>query len=336
MLATPLGLWLLRTIYITPRADPTPLLNLDSSPNAATVQADLLDQLIPTVLATRPASRHPNDTFRPRHRWTPHDVRIWLTYLAHHLHRTGTRDLEWWNLKLLTLTRLERGLLGALQMGLVGLMGGVAVGLSVELTGGLKIGLISGLIGGLTGGLTAGLALGLAAGQVNGIAFCVAAVPPVCLVAGLVTGLIEWDRVTPSRFGWADTPRSSYRLIRATTILHLSLAGCAGGVTGGLTGALASGLTAGTMAGLTTGLIAGLTGALANLYTAAWFLYLPTACWLAASGKLPLRLMDFLDDAYRLGLLRTVGPSYQFRHAEFHDHLIRTDHTQTATEGAVQ
>jgi hypothetical protein len=31
--------------------------------------------------------------------------------------------------------------------------------------------------------------------------------------------------------------------------------------------------------------------------------------------------MSFLDDAHRLGLLRTVGPIYQFRHAELQDHL---------------
>ncbi|WP_275527354.1 hypothetical protein [Herbidospora mongoliensis] len=31
--------------------------------------------------------------------------------------------------------------------------------------------------------------------------------------------------------------------------------------------------------------------------------------------------MDFLDDAHRLGLLRAVGPVYQFRHAVLHDHL---------------
>jgi hypothetical protein len=31
--------------------------------------------------------------------------------------------------------------------------------------------------------------------------------------------------------------------------------------------------------------------------------------------------MPFLDDAHRLGLLRAVGPAYQFRHAELHDHL---------------
>jgi hypothetical protein len=31
--------------------------------------------------------------------------------------------------------------------------------------------------------------------------------------------------------------------------------------------------------------------------------------------------MSFLDDAHRLGLLRAVGPVYQFRHAALHDHL---------------
>ena len=66
VLATPLGLWLLRTVYITPRADPLPLLNSGVAGNAGTMQAHLFDQLIPAVLATRPPSRDPNDTFRPR------------------------------------------------------------------------------------------------------------------------------------------------------------------------------------------------------------------------------------------------------------------------------
>jgi hypothetical protein len=34
--------------------------------------------------------------------------------------------------------------------------------------------------------------------------------------------------------------------------------------------------------------------------------------------------MPFLDDAHRLGLLHAVGPVYQFRHAELHDHLAAT------------
>lgn len=37
--------------------------------------------------------------------------------------------------------------------------------------------------------------------------------------------------------------------------------------------------------------------------------------------RLPLGLMTFMDDAYRLGLLRSVGPAYQFRHAELQDYM---------------
>jgi predicted NACHT family NTPase len=44
---------------------------------------------------------------------------------------------------------------------------------------------------------------------------------------------------------------------------------------------------------------------------------------LARSRRLPRRQMPFLD-AHRLGLLRSVGPIYQFRHAEFQDYLAAT------------
>lgn len=53
----------------------------------------------------------------------------------------------------------------------------------------------------------------------------------------------------------------------------------------------------------------------------AWLAHLTASCYLASIRVLPMRLMSFLDDAHRLGLLRTVGPIYQFRHAELQDHL---------------
>jgi hypothetical protein len=31
--------------------------------------------------------------------------------------------------------------------------------------------------------------------------------------------------------------------------------------------------------------------------------------------------MAVLEDRHRLGLLRAIGPAYQFRHAELQDHL---------------
>jgi hypothetical protein len=69
VVATPLGLWLLRSVSIAPRVDPRPLLNSEAARDAATMQAHLFDQLIPAVLSTRPASRNPNGTFRPRRTW---------------------------------------------------------------------------------------------------------------------------------------------------------------------------------------------------------------------------------------------------------------------------
>lgn len=53
----------------------------------------------------------------------------------------------------------------------------------------------------------------------------------------------------------------------------------------------------------------------------AWLAYSALVVHAAFHGRLPFRLMPFLDDAHRLGLLRAVGPVYQFRHAEFQDHL---------------
>jgi hypothetical protein len=57
----------------------------------------------------------------------------------------------------------------------------------------------------------------------------------------------------------------------------------------------------------------------------AWLVCTITVAQLAPQHRLPWRVMDFLDDAHRLGLLRAVGPVYQFRHAALHDHLAAAD-----------
>lgn len=411
VLSNPLGLWLLRTVYITPRTDPTPLLNPDTSPDDATVRATLFDQLIPAVLAARPVSRHVSNAFRPRRTWNPHDVRNWLTYLAHHLDQTGTRNLDWWQLARYTVTprtaRLVFGLVFGLVLGLVdglvfglvhgavsglgGLVLGLGIGLAIGrrvispwaigalgililfglalvvavlvalvvlvgllvrllarrrrpadqdrvadepayanlrlknrvkmLTSRLVSGLVSGLIFGLASALMFGIVDELVAGElaVFGLAVFGLAGGP---VFGLVFGFIEWAG-TPSRTDWASTPSSTYKATRTLTVLHISLFGLVGGLVGGLAGGLALG---------TVGLASGLALGPVCISRRAWLSYVLATCRLAVSRRLPLRLMDFLDDAYRLGLLRTVGSSYQFRHAEFHDYLIRASAAQTATE----
>jgi hypothetical protein len=52
-------------------------------------------------------------------------------------------------------------------------------------------------------------------------------------------------------------------------------------------------------------------------------MYLLTVAALSRHEHVPPWLMRFLDDAHRLGVLRRVGPVYQFRHARMQDHFAR-------------
>jgi hypothetical protein len=50
VVATPLGLWLLRTVHIEGRRDPQPLIDTGHYPDAAAIQHHLLDELIPAAV----------------------------------------------------------------------------------------------------------------------------------------------------------------------------------------------------------------------------------------------------------------------------------------------
>jgi hypothetical protein len=54
--------------------------------------------------------------------------------------------------------------------------------------------------------------------------------------------------------------------------------------------------------------------------------YLVTMAALRGRKRIPLRLLRFLDDAHRLGILRQTGPVYQFRHAKLQDRLAGGQH----------
>ncbi len=75
--------------------------------------------------------------------------------------------------------------------------------------------------------------------------------------------------------------------------------------------------TLGVWYGITLGFAVGVTGVLSR----AWGSFCLARSWLALRGHLPWRLMRFLDDAHRRGVLRQSGAVYQFRHATLRDHL---------------
>ncbi|MFD0229667.1 NACHT domain-containing protein [Streptomyces hirsutus] len=70
----------------------------------------------------------------------------------------------------------------------------------------------------------------------------------------------------------------------------------------------------------------GPTGLILALAAHAWPYYTAARLLLSARGRLPWRLQSFLDDAHRLGILRQVGPVYQFRHARLQQRLARPTH----------
>jgi hypothetical protein len=354
--STPLGLWLLRATHTDPGSDPGFLTDLARYPTAASLQAHLFDQLIPALIATRPASDSPAAPFKD-----PAQATRWLGYLAWHLSnppthdgQPRTRDFAWWRLAAIAIhpVKLHR------TVGIVfGLVGGFASWIALGKLGtAFMIGSASLLVGQLsTAGWAASgpgyanlgfdgrkwllakrialgalvslmldflillfivslVALGIAKGNISQP--LVVSGLFLILGAGLGIGTAGWVEA-PARTGTASTPMTTWRADRLLNLLRILAAGIPFGVVVGIaimgTNDLVSGLAVGLGFAVLSGLAAG--------RHHAWIVYLIATFWLAKEKLLPRRLMPFLDDAHRLGLLRAVGPVYQFRHAEFQEHL---------------
>jgi len=76
--------------------------------------------------------------------------------------------------------------------------------------------------------------------------------------------------------------------------------------------------------GLANGIINGLVVGWLGLLSRAWGAYTVSRIWLALRGAQPWRLMRFLEDAHRRGVLRQSGATYQFRHARVQKHLVHS------------
>jgi hypothetical protein len=341
--STPLGLWLVRITYVAPRQDPQPLLDLGRG-DPSLLRDHLYDQLIPALISSRPPTDDPAQPFRPHHSWKPDQVHRWLTYLARQLTVTGedTSDVAWWHLARYTHTRLVRVAVSLVY----GLVVGLAIGVLTRPLAGAVMGLLSGLVVMLTTGswftqspgyadfrlrgrgalllqtLIEGLIIGLLGVLVGWIMSrgLFSAAIEMGLLSGLgfvfVLGMTRWSEC-PTMTTTARSPRATWQADRNLTLIRI-LIGMVVGLMAGIIGLQAqlsptTALVGGLLLGLLFGLIVG--------GHHAWLAYSLTVPRLASKGALPLRTMEFLEDAHRLGLLRTEGPFYQFRNIELQKHL---------------
>ncbi|MET8454401.1 NACHT domain-containing protein [Streptomyces sp. NPDC005209] len=140
------------------------------------------------------------------------------------------------------------------------------------------------------------------------------------LISGLASGVHTW-LVTPADTARAVSPRTSLRTDRTTAI------------TRGVTLASIGVLPTVTLPALPPFLL-GPEQEYASVYTlawlfvgplaiclSAWFWFLITRLWLCSTQRLPWRLMAFLEEAHRRGVLRQAGATYEFRHTQLQEHL---------------
>jgi hypothetical protein len=159
-----------------------------------------------------------------------------------------------------------------------------------------------------------GLIVGLTVAVAIGAQVWLRSGPQLGLVAGLVVGMLgglaaglEGTTVDPTKIAG---PRAVLERDRGTFLTI----GILGGLAFGLGAAFGVRPSVGVAAGLTVGLVAACVQSSYGAFAIARF-------WLAVTGRLPWRLMGFLDDAHRLGVLRQIGAAYQFRHVELQRYL---------------
>lgn len=188
----------------------------------------------------------------------------------------------------------------------------------------LMFGLVCGFVFGPANGLMVGIVRGLTAGLTSALVVWLSSVLLIKFAFGLIARLAK----PPAEAASSINPLALWRRERQL--------GLKAGLVFGLVVAFMDGLLVVTSYGLVlkVGFKATLVSALVLMLMNALTLgfgaaLVSSATWTATlanvqlrrRGKTPVRLLSFLEDAHDRGVLRCVGPVYQFRHARLQDRL---------------
>jgi hypothetical protein len=349
---TPLVVWLVRVVHQELGRDPRDLCDRTRFPDLDSIEAHLLEHLVPAVYPDHPG-RRPHTAFAQVHHST---VRRWLEHLADHLGPTGSADIAWWQLH-----RFLPWVAPACRVA-----GGAALGFGLVSTAGVVPGSVAAGVLGLVANSTRYLAYFNVTdletphmfeasapkmraelrdfAKLMGSALLFTAGVFALLVAGwgIATGLVLTLRavlvLTTLVLGGGFVAWSFGR-----KLWHQQRHGRSDGLVvladlkrptspGGTLRADRKVVLVGTGTMLVIAAVLAVLGVdytvrIALGYATAWMLFSAYARFtvarlvLAARGRLPWRLFAFLDDARDRSVLRQYGAVYQFRHQHLQRHL---------------
>lgn len=164
--------------------------------------------------------------------------------------------------------------------------------------------------------------LGLDDGQGGGRSAALVFIGELAFGGGLVfglTALLEAPLQSESATRPTDLLNANRRRVAFRLTLWASVIGPAVGLVEGIWHGALRGTEVGAVFGLEAAFGAGLAY---GCGLTAWGQWVALArIWLPLTGRLPWRLMAFLDDAHQREILRQAGAVYQFRHASLQRHL---------------
>ncbi|WP_242903025.1 NACHT domain-containing protein [Actinomadura terrae] len=351
-LSTPLMVALAREVYKAPDTRPGELVRTDRFPDAETIRDHLLRRLVPAVFPELPEQDR-------RDGWHGADVGRWLRFIAVGMNERELPNIAWWTLPELagrrqrvmaallggvvaaataglsfgSVTWLKWGpLTGVVAGGLAAAVGGVGMAVpaarNLPIPSELQFGwqgkgqtmllgsLLAALCGGVTGFLLGGAGGAIVVGAVVGVPLGLAysgAQPDATVRIGSPRMLLRRDRRVVVFFGLAYGLTSGGV---AWFLVHPVM-----GVLFGVVSALCGGLLYGLPWVLALRSAKGKAGVVASVHL---FIY-TMLLWPRGETPPPWKLMDFLDEAHRRGVLRRVGPVYQFQHVFLQSELARPD-----------
>ncbi|MFF4086917.1 NACHT domain-containing protein [Streptomyces nigra] len=308
-LQTPLMASMAREIYnpVDPDLDadlpdPSELLDTKKFPDVTDLEAHLLDAYVQAAYRAR------SERSRRTVRMSAEQAERWLVNLAHHQQTrlSGAVDIRWW--------QFDQAVPHALRAFLGAFIGGIKVGASGRSQDPARG--VGWLPGKFLWRFTYLVGFWLLMGAFTPLPLSLSVMAGISV--GVVSGVVVATKGQPVELPTAASPTS----VLATDRKVFWLLGVLFGLLSGALFGVALGLVGDVRAGVAFGLVAGLYAAAAlGMGKAAWGWFAYARWWLFLHSRMPLRMIRFMRDAHRRGVLRQVGAVWQFRHIDLQRRL---------------